>query len=693
MTLHNQADSKSLLYNLYSEEDRGIHVDSMNECARRHTNTSSTPKCAVVTDMLELKIRPGPAGLLFQPVFPANDPTKFVGFATTSLHWEEVLTNIVPDYVNGLTCVVSTDTASFTYEIRRGDVVELIGQGDLHDATYDDYAQSTILMEIETEASTSAVYTLTVYPSAAMFDTFSTNSPLAVALSFMGVIFLCTLLFFLYDFLMRHEAEQRKVILDMKRRFVRFISHEIRTPLNTVCVGLELLEQELRKDTSKGNQKKDVGSFTPTVEDVDFWHNVTVDVRENAMVAVGILNDMLNYDKLETKSLELETEQVNIFNLIEQTVHQFQLQAINREVDLELTFEKPTMAKSVDTTHNIGDGSEGSEGQQELKSSLEDMESSHLCSVGDEVRLSQVFRNVISNALKFTPQDGKIAVSVTHILDGLPKAETMIVHGEPIPKDRRRGSLLIRISDTGVGLTEDQLAMLFGEGVQFDANKLQHGGGSGLGLSIAQGIVELHHGTIHAESEGTGHGTTFVIEIPLFEMDRENNALIEEISNTQTQTDGCSSEGDSVEAAIPKSRRILVAEDALSSRKMLIRLLEREGHTCVPASNGRDAVEVIQNDMDQEQLMTLREESSGHFSIPSDHKKIDTILMDYEMPYMTGPEATRAIRKLGYKGTIIGVTGNVLVEDVEYFKDSGADEVLGKPISMALLRGYWSMHP
>jgi signal transduction histidine kinase len=624
-------------------------------------------------------------------VFPANDPTKFVGFATTSLHWEEVLTNIVPDYVNGLMCVVSTDTASFTYEIKRGYGVQLIGPGDLHDSAYDDYAQSTILMEIETEASTSAVYILTVYPSAAMFDTFSTNSPLAVALSFMGVIFLCTLLFFLYDFLMRHEAEQRKVILDMKRRFVRFISHEIRTPLNTVCVGLELLEQELRKDTSKGNKKKDVGSFTPSVDDVDFWHNVTVDVRENAMVAVGILNDMLNYDKLETKSLELETEQVNIFNLIEQTVHQFQLQAINREIDLKLTFEKPRLSKSVETTH-ITDGSEGSDRQQDLKS-LEDMESSHLCAVGDEVRLSQVLRNVISNALKFTPRDGKISLSVTHILDGLPKAEPMVVHGEPIPKDRRRGSLLIRISDTGVGLTEDQLAMLFGEGVQFDANKLQHGGGSGLGLSIAKGIVELHHGTIEAQSMGIGHGTTFVIEIPLFEMGRENNALLEEISHTQTQTDAYSSEGDSVQGDGPRARRILVAEDALSSRKMLIRLLEREGHTCVPASNGRDAVEVIQNDMDQEQLMTVREETSGDFSVPSDHTKIDTILMDYEMPYMTGPEATRAIRKLGYKGTIIGVTGNVLVEDVEYFKESGADEVLGKPISMDLLRGYWSVHP
>ncbi|KAL3919566.1 MAG: hypothetical protein SGARI_007175, partial [Bacillariaceae sp.] len=307
LSLHNVPSSSSLLYNLYSEENRGIHVDSMNACADAHNDTESSPACAVFTDMLELKIRPGPAGLLFQPIFPANDPTEFVGFATTSMHWEEALTGIVPDYVNGLTCVVSTDTASFTYEIREGGAVELIGDGDLHDERFDEYAESVILTDIETGASTSAVYVLTVYPTQTMLETFSTSSPLAIALAFTGVIFLCTMLFFLYDFLMRHEAAQRKLVLDMKRRFVRFISHEIRTPLNTVCVGLELLERELHKDSSKGESND--ASFPFTTEDVDFWHTVTMDVKENAAVAVSILNDMLNYDKLETKTLELESEE------------------------------------------------------------------------------------------------------------------------------------------------------------------------------------------------------------------------------------------------------------------------------------------------------------------------------------------------------------------------------------------------
>lgn len=79
-----------------------------------------------------------------------------------------------------------------------------------------------------TGASASTSYTLTVYPTQGMFDQFSTKSPLAVALGLIGVIAICTSIFFIYDTLMRHESRHRKMILEMKRRFIRFLSHEIR---------------------------------------------------------------------------------------------------------------------------------------------------------------------------------------------------------------------------------------------------------------------------------------------------------------------------------------------------------------------------------------------------------------------------------------------------------------------------------
>jgi len=113
---------------------------------------------------------------------------------------------------------------------------------------------------------------------------------------------------------------------------------------------------------------------------------------------------------------------------------------------------------------------------------------------------------------------------------------------------------------------------------------------------------------------------------------------------------------------------------------MLVRLLERAGHACAPATNGEVAVEAITAD--------LRASAAN-----PDHVPFDTILMDFEMPILTGPEATKKIRKMGFKGTIMGVTGNVLSEDVQFFKDHGADEVLAKPISLDEIKAHWALHP
>lgn len=185
LTMHNVPGAGSLLYNVYSDADRGIHLESMKDCVQRFsreqqsnsninttTDASSSsmspaatsPQCPVITDMLELKIRPGPAGLLFQPVFPAQNKTHLVGFATTSIHWQSVLEAVVPDYVSGLTCVVATATSSYTFEIQQG-IPELVGDGDLHDTTYTDLGRSVVLNEIPTGSITSAVYYLTVYPT------------------------------------------------------------------------------------------------------------------------------------------------------------------------------------------------------------------------------------------------------------------------------------------------------------------------------------------------------------------------------------------------------------------------------------------------------------------------------------------------------------------------------------------------
>jgi len=262
-------------------------------------------------------------------------------------------------------------------------------------------------------------------------------------------------------------------------------------------MGLELLESDLKPPVTRDTMGPD-GNRTEKVvsrDDLDFWHTVTVDIRENTQVAVSILNDLLNYDKLETGTMNLEVERVPVWDLIISTVNQFRIQAVNRHINMNVTIEPPRLG--IDDSHDV----EGGRGSAAAASERVNV-------LGDDVRLSQVIRNLISNALKFTPADGTINVSVMHIPDGLPGAKLLPDvetdsaggggkaggdnnakkggRGEDSCSPQRAGSIRISVKDTGVGMTKDQLALLFGEGIQFDANRLQHGGGSGLGLSIAK---------------------------------------------------------------------------------------------------------------------------------------------------------------------------------------------------------------
>jgi signal transduction histidine kinase len=325
-----------------------------------------------------------------------------------------------------------------------------------------------ILNGVETNAST-AVYTLTLYPSKRMFEEFSTNNPIGVSIGFVTVILFSALLFFLYDFFMRHESQQRKVILEVKRRFVRFVSHEIRTPLNTVCLGLELLQSELdtrRTNRSKNDDEVD-GGETDTLlghdEKREHWQHLTEDILENANNAVGILNDLLNYDKIEQGTFKLEIGTVHIWELVRATVSAFHIQAEKRQITLTLT-------SSVDLRKDISD----EQGQKLL-------DIQRLNVVGDDTRLRQVIRNLISNALKFSPEKtGLIQVTTVYKPDGLPKAAAPKAHilHKVATKELEcsyphAGSVVITVIDNGVGMTQDQLSRLFQEGVQFDANKHQ----------------------------------------------------------------------------------------------------------------------------------------------------------------------------------------------------------------------------
>jgi CheY-like chemotaxis protein len=228
----------------------------------------------------------------------------------------------------------------------------------------------------------------------------------------------------------------------------------------------------------------------------------------------------------------------------------------------------------------------------------------------------------------------------------------------------RNGVLQVEVTDTGAGMTAEQVDKVFGEGVQFNVNELQAGQGSGLGLYIAKGIAEQHGGSLMVASEGLDHGTTFTISLPLH---RVPDAVLPDSPDSVSEFKYI----DKKLSEHPfESLRVLIVDDASINRKLLIRLLQNQGHYCDEAEDGLVAVRQVEKAL-----------KAGN--------PYDTILMDYEMPVMNGPTAAQKIRALGCDSFIVGITGNLFQEEILFFKASGANKVLPKPLNMRDLEDVW----
>jgi two-component system capsular synthesis sensor histidine kinase RcsC len=310
------------------------------------------------------------------------------------------------------------------------------------------------------------------------------------------------------------------------------------------------------------------------------------------------------------------------------------------------------------------------------------------------------------------------------------------------------GKLLIVVRDSGVGISKENQKRLFHEVVQFNPEVLQAGGGSGLGLWITNNIVNMHDGKVSVYSAGdnSGSGCSFSVEVAMqrktskfqssdptpIEIDRTLQA------SQAVQALQCDSkEEDTVEMGIeiglggmnrptrslsvastrefdgssigslsrikdglpfPRNQyfktiqqkqpsfssfstkilvgkniplptniiyNILMVDDSGLNRKLLGKLLRSSGHIVVEAEDGVQAVEMVKTRIETD-------------------KEYDIILMDFVMPKMDGPSATKAIRALGYTSPIFGVTGNAIDSDIDHFLGHGADRVMIKPFNLQL---------
>jgi len=355
-----------------------------------------------------------------------------------------------------------------------------------------------------------------------------------------------------------------------KEIFLANMSHEIRTPM-TGILGVANL---IAKTTLNEQQKNYIKLIT-----------------ESANNLLVIVNDVLDIEKIASGKFEFESVHFKIAEKAATTIQSFQYKA--EEKGIQLFFKNNIPAQMV----------------------LE----------GDPYRLSQILNNLLSNALKFTP-NGEITISSSVIEQKENKALVEFI-----------------VSDTGVGINEEKIKSIFDPFVQASTDIARKYGGTGLGLSICKNLVEMQGGTIEVQSV-SGQGTNFRFTIPY--KTGSPQQLKEDVKIEMTFKNNA-------------KKKILIAEDVELNQYLAKHILEDWGISTDIANNGKEALDKV----------TLY-----HY---------DLILMDIQMPEMDGIAATRAIRKLSdpIKSSIpiIALTANALKGDDQKYLNAGMNDYITKP--------------
>ncbi|VYU72676.1 Aerobic respiration control sensor protein ArcB [Eubacterium limosum] len=364
-----------------------------------------------------------------------------------------------------------------------------------------------------------------------------------------------------------------------KSDFLSRMSHDMRTPMNGIIglTGLLLDRKNLPPDAAADLAKID----------------------ESAEYLLSLINDTLDMNKIESKKVALNPEPTDLPRFFRQTISMVTVSAQQKNINLEFpgdcTVLPPVLL--------------------------------------DRLRVQQIFINVISNAIKFTPSGGTVEI----------RCDRAVV------KDARV-QMTVAIKDTGVGISKEFLPKIFEPFEQENNTKVANYDGTGLGLAIVKNLVELMDGAITVESE-VDKGTCFTINLAF------------------PVADGHAVQAEAVDT--PKSlkgKRVLLCEDHPLNRQIATRLLEKEGVLVEYAENGQAAVDAF----NQSEPM--------HF---------DGILMDIRMPVMDGLTAAKAIRALKRSDAktipIIAMTANAFDEDVKKSKDAGMNAHLAKPIDPKLM--------
>jgi signal transduction histidine kinase/CheY-like chemotaxis protein len=338
---------------------------------------------------------------------------------------------------------------------------------------------------------------------------------------------------------------------------------------------------------------------TPLTDD---QQDLLTTVRDSAYALLGIINDILDISKVEAGKLDLASVELDLPEVIETAIGTVACRA--RQKGLEVCRHL-----DADVPRRI---------------------------VGDPQLLRQVLINLVGNAVKFTDQ-GRITVSVH------PDEETSKLH--------------FVVSDTGVGIREDKHKAIFEPFFQVDGSNTRNYGGTGLGLAISKRFVEIMGGRIWVESQpGCGSRLHFTL---LPALNAPAPVAAEGIASSPQQHPPALGSDPPPQF---KPLRILLAEDNVVNQKVVVRLLEKRGHTVVVAANGAEAVSAYES------------------------QAFDIVLMDIQMPELDGFEATCRIRQLervtGRRTPIVALSAHAMLGDRERCLQAGMDAYLEKPIQV-----------
>lgn len=383
---------------------------------------------------------------------------------------------------------------------------------------------------------------------------------------------------------LKNALEYAEKANNARNEFISCMSHDMRTPLNGIMGMTELAKKYINEPEKLKN----------------YLCKITL----SSSMLMKLVNEILDINKLNSNDSVIEKQKFCLFNAVNEivSVMKSEIELHKHELNIDMTAVKNDSV------------------------------------IGDEMKVKKILINILSNAIKYTPDGGKITIKL----------------------EEKKSGVNFFIKDNGIGMTKEFMKIIFSPFSRAEDSRISKVNGTGLGMSITYKIVKLLKGKIDIKSS-IGKGSVFRVFIPLKICENKENK-IEHDKNLNR------SKNLNMEDLDLSGKRILLVEDNELNSEIVVELLRFSNLSVETAENGKIAVDMFKNS------------NSGYYSL---------IFMDIQMPVMNGYDATKAIRNINNDYAlnipIIAMSANAFSDDIAKAKKSGMDDYISKPIDISEL--------